>query len=159
MPLQRLFTALLLVMLTATFLWAGERKPVKPTSKDKCPVCGMFVAKYPDFEAQIIFKDGSYAVFDGAKDMFKYYLDMQRYNKSKKRSDIASIFVPDYYSLTLIDGRNALYVTGSDVMGPMGNELIAFAKEADAMEFKKDHKGKKIVRFKDVAISLIGGLD
>ena len=43
------------------------------TDKDKCPVCGMFVAKYPGFLAQIQFRDGSIAFFDGPKDFFKYY--------------------------------------------------------------------------------------
>ena len=56
---------------------AAEHTPVTPTASDKCPVCGMFVAKYPDFLAQIIFRDGTYAVFDGAKDLFKYLHDLR----------------------------------------------------------------------------------
>ena len=119
----------------------GERKPVKPSPKDKCPVCGMFVAKYPDFLAQIIFKDGSALFFDGAKDMFKCYLNLKKYHPSKKQSDIDSIYVNDYYGLTFIDGFKAFYVIGSDIYGPMGRELIPFEKEADAREFMKDHKG------------------
>jgi copper chaperone NosL len=159
MNLQRLFIALLLIISTTSLALAGGRKPIKLTPKDKCPVCGMFVAKYPDFEAQVLFKDGSYAVFDGAKDMFKYYLEIHKYNKNKNKADIDSIYVTDYYTLKLIDGYAAYYVTGSDIMGPMGHELIGFVKQADAAEFKKDHKGNKIIRFKDVTISLVGGLD
>jgi nitrous oxide reductase accessory protein NosL len=102
----------------------GDRKPLKPSPKDKCPVCGMFVAKYPDFLAEILFKDGSYAVFDGTKDMFKYYLNLKKYNASKRLEDIDSIYVTDYYRLTLIDGLPADYVLGSDIYGPMGREQI-----------------------------------
>ena len=40
-------------------LWGSESKPAKPSPKDKCTVCGMFVAKYPDFAAQIAFKESS----------------------------------------------------------------------------------------------------
>ena len=65
--------------------------------KDKCPVCGMFVKKYPDWVSQIVFKDGSYAVFDGAKDLFKYYHGLKKYNPSHAPSDIDSIYVTDYY--------------------------------------------------------------
>ena len=61
----------------------------------------MFVAKYPDFLAEIIFKDGSTFFFDGTKDMFKYYFNLKKYNPSKKLEDIDSIYVTDYYSLTL----------------------------------------------------------
>jgi len=139
--------------------WAGERKPVEPLQKDKCPVCGMFVAKYPDWVAEIVFKDGSYAVFDGAKDLFKYYLDLKKYNPGKQTTDIDSIFLKDYYSVNFVDGFEAYYVSGSDTYGPMGRELIPFEKEAETQDFMKDHKGQAILRFKDVTGDIIKSLD
>lgn len=138
---------------------SSDRKPVKPSPKDKCPVCGMFVAKYPDFLAGIIFKDGSYAIFDGTKDMFKYSLNLAKYNPSKKQSDIDFIYVTDYYSLNPIDGMKAYYVLGSNVYGPMGNEIIPFGKESEAKEFMKDHKGKSLLRFQDITYPVVQGLD
>ena len=150
---------LITLTLTLSLLWSGERKPIKPSSKDKCPVCGMFVAKYPDFLAEILFKDGSHAFFDGTKDMFKFYFNLKRYQPSKKQSDIDSIYVTDYYSLTLIDGYQAFYVTGSDVYGPMGRELIPLEKEGDAKEFMKDHQGKSILKFSDITYELVKALD
>jgi nitrous oxide reductase accessory protein NosL len=119
----------------------------------------MFVAKYPDWVAEIIFKDGTYAVFDGAKDMFKYYFSLGKYNPSKKPSDIDSIYVTDYYGLTLVDGYKAFYVEGSDVYGPMGKELIPLEKEEAAKEFMKDHKGKLILKFSDVTLERVSRLD
>jgi len=140
-------------------VYGGERKPDKPSSKDKCPVCGMFVAKYPDFLAEILFKDGSVLFFDGTKDMFKCYLDLKKYHPSKKQSDLEALFVNDYYGLTPVDGFKAFYVIGSDILGPMGRELIPFEKEADAKEFMKDHRGKSILRFGDVTVSILKELD
>ena len=70
---------LIVLALTMTTVYGGERKPVKPSEKDKCSVCGMFVAKYSDFLAEVIFKDGSTFFFDGTKDMFKYYFDLKKY--------------------------------------------------------------------------------
>jgi nitrous oxide reductase accessory protein NosL len=154
---------LLTLTLTLTLLLSlshgSDRKPIKPGPRDKCPVCGMFVSKYPDWVAQILFKDGSYALFDGAKDMFKYYFNLPKYNPSKQRADIDSIYVTDYYDLTSVDGYNAYYVVGSDVYGPMGKELIPFEKEEAAKEFMKDHKGKFILKFFDVTPDKISRLD
>jgi copper chaperone NosL len=147
------------VLLSLSLAIAAEVGPVKPSKGDKCPVCGMFVAKYPDFLAQIVYKDGSHAFFDGVKDLFKYYFNIKKYNAAKDVADIAAVYVTDYYSMSPIGGRNALYVTGSDVLGPMGHELIPFAKEADAREFMKDHAGKNLVRFEEVTPGLIAGLD
>jgi nitrous oxide reductase accessory protein NosL len=151
--------ALLILFLAASSAISGDREPVKPSHKDKCPVCGMFVAKYPDFLAEILFKDGSYSVFDGAKDMFKYYFNLKKYNPAKKLSDIDSIYVTDYYSLNFVDGFKAIYVTGSNVYGPMGKELIPFEKEADAKEFMSDHAGKFLLKFKGVTADLTKELD
>lgn len=154
--------ALRAVIVAALFLSvlpsAAVTSTVTVSTSDKCPVCGMFVAKYPDFTAQIIFTDGSYTVFDGNKDMFKYYFDLKKYNASKELADIASIYVTDYYSMTLVDGRNSWYVIGSDVYGPMGTELIPFAQKNDADVFMKDHSGKNMFRFEEVTPDLIKGL-
>jgi copper chaperone NosL len=147
------------VFLSWSTLQGADKMPVKPTQRDKCPVCGMFVHKYPDYLAQISFKDGSIVFFDGSKDMYKYYFNLPKYNPAKKTSDIDFIFVTDYYSLTSIDGMKAFYVLGSDAYGPMGRELIPFEKEIEAREFLKDHKGKSILRFRDITYSIVKGLD
>jgi copper chaperone NosL len=156
---KRLGIGILIILVILSLSWAGEKKPIKPSPKDKCPVCGMFVAKYPDFLAEVLFKDGSYALFDGAKDMFKYYFNLKKYHPSKNLSDIDSIYVTNYYDLTLINGYTAVYVLGSDVYGPMGRELIPFEKEGDAREFMKDHKGKSLKKFKEISYEMVKELD
>jgi len=147
------------VLCAIPFSWGAEVHPLKPSTKDKCPVCGMFVAKYPDFLAQIIYRDGSPVFFDGPKDMFKYYFEIGKYHPSRKPSDIQTIYVTDYYSVSPVDGYEASYVIGSDIYGPMGRELIPFEKAEDAAEFMKDHKGKGLLKFGDVSFSLVKDLD
>ncbi len=141
------------------FLWAGDSAPVKPGPKDKCPVCGMFVAKYPDWVAALVLTDGSTVFFDGAKDLMKYYFNLAKYAPGRTAADIQSVQVTDYYRLEPIDGRTAFYVLGSDVYGPMGRELIPFEKEARAQEFMKDHKGKEVLPFERIDPALVKSLD
>lgn len=145
--------------LMAEGAWAADPKPLKPTPKDKCPVCGMFVYKYPDWVAQAVFRDGSRLYFDGVKDLMKFYLNPSSYQSTKSRTETAAIFVTDYYSLESVEGTRAYYVIGSDVFGPMGKELIPFGKEAEAREFLKDHKGKKILRFQEITPEILKPLD
>ena len=155
----RYSTFLLIICVATLNASAAEKKPVNPSAKDKCPVCGMFVAKYPDFAAEIIFKDGSVAMFDGVKDMFKYYFNLAKYDKSKKIADIDSIYVTDYYDLKWIDGYKAFYVEGSDVYGPMGRELIPFEKKEGAEQFMIDHIGKSLLKFDEITSDLVKSLD
>ncbi len=90
----------------------------------------------------IIFKDGTHAFFDGAKDMFKYYFNLKRYNPSKGLQDIDSVYVMDYYDLAWIDGTRAFYVIGSDVYGPMGRELIPFKDETGGKRVSERPQGE-----------------
>jgi copper chaperone NosL len=152
-------TTMVYLGLAGNAVWGAEITPGKLSPRDKCPVCGMFVAKYPDFVAQITLQDGTTVFFDGVKDMLKYYFDIAQYNPGKTKADIAAIFVTDYYKMKSIDGFQAWYVAGSDVYGPMGRELIPFQDEAAAKEFQADHKGKEIFKLKDITPELVKSLD
>jgi nitrous oxide reductase accessory protein NosL len=152
--------AILLAVLLITGTGIAETKsPMKPSKSDKCPVCGMFVYKYPDWIAQISFKDGGVVFFDGCKDMFKYYFDLKKYSPDRKIEDIASMYVSDYYNMKPIDAAHAYFVIGSEVYGPMGHELIPLETEMDAEIFKKDHKGKEIVSFQELTPDVLKPLD
>jgi nitrous oxide reductase accessory protein NosL len=119
----------------------------------------MFVAKYPEWIATVLYKDGHAHHFDGAKDMFKYLHDLPRWAPGHEADDISAIGVTEYYGLTRIDARNAWYVIGSDLLGPMGHELIPLESRADAEEFLRDHRGRRILRFDEVTGELPGKLD
>ena len=150
---------ILICLLSAGSALALDPAPVTPSKKDKCPVCGMFVYKYPDWVGETIFQDGSVAFFDGAKDLFKYYFNLKKYNPNKTQKDIAAIYVTEYYDVKLMDARKAFFIMGSDVYGPMGRELIPFLSKEAAEEFKRDHKGKRILVFQKITPAVIRKLD
>lgn len=135
----------------SVYLWDIKRenkalqkaKHIEVPKDAKCPVCGMFVYKYPKWATVIEDGDKKY-YFDGAKDMFKYYL------LHKNKIESAKIYVTDYFSGKKIEAKYAYYVMGSNVYGPMGNELIPFYSELDANAFKKDHFGMKVFSFMQV---------
>lgn len=156
--LALVLAALLLVVPPAGADAGGVVTPA-PGSNDICPVCGMFVAKFPEWVATVVYKDGHAHHFDGAKDMFKFLADPGRYAPGHRREDIATVAVTDYYGVERIDAHNALYVVGSDVLGPMGHELVPLATRTDAEEFLKDHKGKAILTFDQVTDAVIRKLD
>ncbi len=151
-----LVAAALFVLCTAV---AGAQAPLKPGARDLCPVCGMMVAKYPHWLATTVWKDGRTVYFDGAKDLFKYLLALPTYAPGRAREEIDLLVVTEFYDLKPIDARQAWYVVGSDVLGPMGHELVPLATRADAEGFLKDHKGRRILRFDEVTAQLLAQLD
>lgn len=123
---------------------------IKLKKTDKCPVCGMFVKKYKRWVAQVIFKDGSYRVFDGSKDMFKYLFKMKKYEKKLRREDVTDIYVTEYYTTKVMKAEEVFFVVGSDVLGPMGHELVPVKGETETKIFMLDHGGKKMYRFNEI---------
>lgn len=149
---------LMLIVLTAA-AYAAEPAIATPSAKDKCPVCGMFVSKYPEWVASITYKKHQTLYFDGAKDLFTFYLNPLKYAVKGNERELQSIQVKDYYSLKTVNAKKAFFVIGSNVYGPMGKELIPFESLKDAREFLSDHKGSKILRFGEVDPAVIKSLE
>ncbi len=122
----------------------------------KCPVCGMFVSKYPKWAAMMEM-EGKIYYFDGVKDMMKYYIFDGDFIYD--RTKLSKIAVSDYYTLEMISAKEAFYVLDSDVYGPMGHELIPFKTQKSAHAFKEEHHGRAVVKFDEITDSMVMALD
>mgnify|MGYP005635093119 CR=1 FL=1 len=129
------------------------------TDKERCPVCGMFVKPFPKWITQIQFSNGSHHSFDGMKCLCRFYFNPEKYSTIVTRQDFQLILVRDYYTLHFIEHKQAYYVIGSDVFGPMGHELIPFVDSKAAKTFQIDHHGQKILRFDEITNDLLDLLD
>ncbi|MDW7774125.1 MAG: nitrous oxide reductase accessory protein NosL [Desulfobulbaceae bacterium] len=107
-----------------------------------CGKCGMYPAHYPQWQAQIIFTDGSMSAFDGCKCMFGFMFNMDQYDPAHSKDDIAGIWVRDFNSGEWLEAKSAHFVIGSEVMGPMGRELIPFHRQSAAESFQREHGGE-----------------
>ena len=140
------------------YLWDKKRlnlnvnntKAIHVPNNAKCPVCGMFVAKYPKWVAKLEGHRVHY--FDGAKDMMKFIF------ANNIKAKLVNPEVTDYYTVSGIKAIEALYVVGSNVYGPMGNELIAFSTIEKAKEFSKNHGGK-IYPYNKITKEIVDSLD
>jgi len=132
----------------------SKSNPVAPVTKievpkdAKCPICGMFVAKYPQWVA--LYDGEKKFYFDGVKDMMKYAY-------ARKLSG-DKFYVSDYYKLAKLEATKAFYVIGSNVYGPMGSELIPFASQEEAQSFARDHNGQKVIAFDEITEALVKSL-
>ena len=137
---------MLLVLIAGPAVMAA---PNPPGPKDRCPVCGMPVQEYKSWIATVLFEDGTRTYFDGPKDLFRFLHSLEKYDRDADA--IAEIWVTDYYTTQPTKAREALFVVGSDVMGPMGHELVALRSESEAETFVRDHGGDAILKFDDVS--------
>ena len=146
-----LSASLVSCLLTANPLLAQPSKEISP--QERCPVCGMFVAKYPNWITQVRLNNTTVKFFDGVKDLMAFHFNPASFGAPGQTAK--EIWVKDYYTLAWIDGRSAWYVIGSDVYGPMGHEFIPFSSAGAAENFRKDHKGTRVVRFDEITEPLV----
>ena len=114
-------------------------RPVPPDVR--CPVCGMFPARSPDWAAQVIFDNGDAQFFDSPLSLFMYLQDVERYSPGRSATQII-----------------ARYVHGSTAKGPMrAGNLPAFATREDAQAFAQ-RRGGSVLPFGAIDAALIAPL-
>ena len=122
-------------------------KIVEPSDQDRCLVCNMFPARYPKNNAQLLTPDKKRFHFCSTQCLFEFLQDPQKY--APGATNVGAIWVHDHASGRYIFGRNAYYVVGSKVLGPMGYEAIVFDIKSDAAAFTRQNGGN-VLRFKEV---------
>ena len=128
----------------------------RPVPADvRCPVCGMFPARSPDWAAQVIFANGDAQFFDSPLSLFMYLSDVARYSPGRSADEIVAHYVTDVSSKSWTDARSAFYVHGSSAKGPMrAGNLPAFASKKAALQFAAQ-RGGTVLAYADVDAALV----
>ena len=67
-------------------------------------------------------------------------------DKSQLRRGVAR----DYFTGKPLDAGEAIWVAGSDIVGPMGPAIVPLADEASVAKFKQRHGGKATFKLSDL---------
>lgn len=125
----------------------------------RCPVCGMYPSKSPDWAAQVIFANGDAHFFDSPLSLFLYLANVPRYSAGRSANDIVARYVTDGAGSGWTDAAAAHYVHGSSARGPMrAGNLPAFASAQEAERFAAA-RGGRVLAFADVDAALLASLD
>lgn len=125
------------------YLAAAAAPP--PGPQERCAVCGMYVAPHQGWIASMKLADGSRLYFDGPKDLFTCFFELGRYRAGLTSMDVVEIEVTDYYTTRPVSAYDVFFVGGSNVLGPMGQELVPVRGRQEAETFRRDHGGKLMI--------------
>ncbi|THF61035.1 hypothetical protein E6O51_11490 [Pseudothauera rhizosphaerae] len=124
----------------------------------RCPVCGMYPARHPQWAAQIIFADGAAHFFDSPVGLFIFLEDTERYDPERKADTVAALYVTDFAAGGWIPAREARFVIDSAARGPMRvANLPAFAGVEAAAAFARANGGE-VIGFADITPERIAAL-
>jgi nitrous oxide reductase accessory protein NosL len=120
----------------------------------------MPIDKKSKFVCDGLLKNGKTIHFISVKAMMLVYNHQAYFKKHKQLSDdIDKIFVHDYLNGKKTEAQKAVYVFGSRLVGPHGDDLIPFESEAQAKLFELKYGGTKILPFEKLDKGLIRYLD
>ena len=142
------------ISLVATLLLLGGCSTTSSTgprtieAHKTCPLCGMYPARYLRFQCQIVFQDGTYEAFDSTAGLLVYLHFPEKTGLRLKK--IHNIYFKDYRTEKWIQAPNTFLIIGSDVMGPMGAEILPTNNHREAKKMNEEENGKEIVSFNRV---------
>ena len=116
---------------------------------DRCPKCGMDVAKNPRWTAGLTLDDGSELRFCSPRCMFAWM---------HREGAVGTAWVTEYYSQQRVPAADVRFVVGSDVVGPMGSALVPVRGADAAEQFRYDHEGEKVVELPEITVDLLQAL-
>lgn len=116
---------------------------------DRCPLCAMLPARYPEYSCGLELADKRTYYFCCPRCLLRAWSAPKRF-LNVAGPKITRITVRHYFSGEQISGRSALWVSGSNVIGPMGPALIPLKTQAEAAAFKRRHGAKRVFRLNEL---------
>jgi copper chaperone NosL len=112
----------------------------------RCAYCGMKVDPASPWRADLIRADGSHVGFDTPRCALLAW--------RTGRVPAVAISVQEFYDRAWRNGQELRFALGSDVMGPMGAELVP-VDPSRAQKFASDHHATRVVVLDDLTAALL----
>jgi len=158
--MKKIYTGVLLV---SGLLFAQDTPftgKIKQLEQKLDPTYEIPLKQFPKWHCEAVLKNGKKVEFISVKSMMQVYFHQQYFQKHKLLDDdIQSLYVKDFISGQKIDAKKAVYLFGSRMIGPHGDDLIPFSSEANAKLFIMKNGGTKILPYEKLTIGLMRYLD
>jgi len=154
----RLLWASLMVVISGECLAGGPvpgRESLSPAGEmrigpeDRCPVCAMLPMRYPRFAAAIELQEGHTFYFCSPGCMLNAWRHPAIFLGARP-AQLERPMVLEYLSGQALDARTVIWVSGSDVIGPMGPALVPLKDATHLTAFRRRHGAKHVFRLDEL---------
>lgn len=111
--------------------------------RERCAQCGMFVDIAPTWQTGATTGSGRAIRFDTPRCLVAWL-------RTPAGRDAREPWVTDYYTQRRLPAREAQYLIGSDVIGPMGPDFVPVATADLAARFREDHHATRVLPFDEL---------
>lgn len=143
---SRLANAVLFATMVVVGTLACER-----SARPRCAQCGMYADQAPRWQAGAAGEAGAQLRFDSPKCLL-------RFQAGERGRGVSGAWWTEYYTQEHLGADALVFIRGSDLVSPMGHDLVPVSAQGDAAnDFVRDHGGE-IVRPADIDAALLDAL-
>lgn len=118
---------------------------------ERCARCGMVIAPKSAWEAELTSDKGDVTRFDTPRCAIRAF-------RAAAPSPRVELRVHEFYTGEMRSAKDVVFVVGSDLVGPMGPELVP-VDPARAQKLTADHAGKRTLTLDAVDERVLGSGD
>ncbi|MFC1642983.1 nitrous oxide reductase accessory protein NosL [Myxococcota bacterium] len=134
-----------------------EEGVLQPRTHDRCPVCAMRITADKKLASAIELQDRTTYYFCGTSCLLKTWLHPESL-LGVPRSEIRRVVTRNYFTGQPLDAFQALWIAGSDVVGPMGPSIVPVADADAAQTFRRRHGAQHEFRLQELTTELWQGI-
>ncbi len=156
-----LLSGLMLAQNNATMTpFTGKIQKLEVQKPQLDPAYSLPIDPKSKFTCEATLKNGKTALFASVKSMMMVNLHQDYFIRNKLVEDhLDKLYVRDYLSGEKIPAEKAVYVFGSRLVGPHGDDLIPLSSEEKAKLFELKYGGHAILPYSRIDKGLIRYLD
>jgi copper chaperone NosL len=117
--------------------------------ESRCKRCGMKIDRASAWRAEIVSADGSRVLFDAPRCALSVW--------TSSAPSGAYLEVQEYYDRTARRADSVRFAVGSDVLGPMGPDMVP-VDPARIEKFAKDHAATRVLRLDEITSEVLASL-
>lgn len=95
----------------------------------------------------------------GDEEQFDSPKCMLRWRLSDAGRGAREVWVTEYYSQSRTPAADVLFVEGSDVVGPMGKDMVPVKGREEAERFRREHHGRRVLSLDRIDAAALRALD
>lgn len=112
----------------------------------RCKHCGMRIEPASPWRTDIVEADGTVTSYDAPRCALAVFTRDAGHGKSLR--------VQDYYDRQTLDAKDARFLLGGDVLGPMGPDLVP-VDPSRASKFIQDHGAERALRLDEITPAIL----
>ncbi len=149
---------LLVMLMLSVGLFAVEMPLLNKYAVD--PVYQLPLKNFKRFICEAKLDNGQVVQFVSVKSMMLVYFHQKHFKETGfLSSNIKTMYVQEYLTGKRLKAQNAVYVFGSNLVQPKGEDLVPCRNMKYAKIFENKYGGTKIVTFKEINKNLLDYLD